>query len=55
MAASQDAFVPGATGAVPQAITSRDDHPVPKKGVVSTLPGRSVSVVLTGIELLEPN
>lgn len=38
MAASQDAFVPGATGAVPQEITSRDDHPVPKKGVNSTSP-----------------
>lgn len=55
MAASQDAFVPGATGAVPQAITSRGDHPVPKKGVVSVLPGKSMSVTLTGVEHLGPN
>lgn len=55
MAASQDAFVPGATGAVPQEITPRDDHPVPKKGVVSALSGKSIPMMLTGVELHEPN
>lgn len=33
----QDVFVPVASGAIPKNIKSRDDHPVPKHGVVSTI------------------
>ncbi|KAL4941506.1 hypothetical protein BDV06DRAFT_223040 [Aspergillus oleicola] len=38
MAANQDAFVGVGTGPIPAAITSRDDHPVPKNGVNSSGP-----------------
>ncbi|PYH93888.1 endo-1,3-beta-glucanase Engl1 [Aspergillus ellipticus CBS 707.79] len=33
MSGGQDIFVPLATGAVPQTISVRNDHPVPKKGI----------------------
>lgn len=33
--ANQDVFIPLATGPVPNTIKSRNDHPVPKKGIVS--------------------
>lgn len=31
----QDVFQPVATGSIPRTISARDDHPVPKKGIVS--------------------
>ncbi|PYI04982.1 endo-1,3-beta-glucanase Engl1 [Aspergillus sclerotiicarbonarius CBS 121057] len=33
MSGGQDVFVPLATGPIPQTITARNDHPVPKKGI----------------------
>ncbi|RAK81074.1 glucan endo-1,3-beta-D-glucosidase [Aspergillus fijiensis CBS 313.89] len=33
MSGGQDVFVPLATGAIPPVVTSRGDHPVPKKGI----------------------
>ncbi|RAL00394.1 endo-1,3-beta-glucanase Engl1 [Aspergillus ibericus CBS 121593] len=33
MSDGQDVFVPLATGPIPQTITARSDHPVPKKGI----------------------
>ncbi|EAU35587.1 hypothetical protein ATEG_03785 [Aspergillus terreus NIH2624] len=36
--ANQDVFLPVATGPIPQTVTSRDDHPVPKKNVLSDKP-----------------
>ncbi|KAL2821336.1 glycosyl hydrolase family 81-domain-containing protein [Aspergillus cavernicola] len=38
MAANQDIFLPVGTGAIPSAIASRNDHPVPKNGVNSSGP-----------------
>ncbi|KAK1149325.1 endo-1,3-beta glucanase [Aspergillus melleus] len=39
MADNQDVFIPVATGPVPNTIKSRNDHPVPRKGIVnSTVP-----------------
>jgi endo-1,3(4)-beta-glucanase len=36
MANGQDVFVPVSTGPIPATIRSRDDHPVPKNGIVNT-------------------
>lgn len=37
MANGQDVFVPVSTGPIPKTIGSRNDHPVPKNGIVSFL------------------
>ncbi|GIJ84487.1 hypothetical protein Asppvi_003334 [Aspergillus pseudoviridinutans] len=36
MAGGQDVFVPVSTGPIPNTIDSRNDHPVPKNGIVDT-------------------
>ena len=51
---SQDVFVPVGTGPIPAAITSRNDHPVRKIGVVSA-PVNIHVVALTRLEFFGPH